>query len=362
MKRFLFVLINLIITSISLAQQDTLFFDTDWKVCSKAYASYYRISEKQESGGFMIKDAYIKTNIPQMVGYSLTIEPTNLYGKCTYYYPSGKKESEGYYYNDVKTGMWINWSKSGKDSTFKNYGVVNKKIIFEPQELSKNQKIQDSIFRRNATATSAWDSSIVDLLAEREGFSFAARGKVATFFIIEDVFFLTYSLGTEFSYNKHSLGLDYTWFRWRYEEDNSDDVGMYSQYELRTYLHADYKYTYWEYPRLEFDLYLNVYDKIGEYKMWYDKYSEYDFGSRDMTFLESKAKGTFNEPGLGIGIRKYAEQTGFGFDCSMNVGYRMMNNDEQTYINAFETDFRDNVKTEKFLFYMRMNCFYIFGR
>ncbi len=352
----------LFISSISLAQYDTLFFDIDWKVCSKSNASFYRIAEVQEGGGYLIKDTYIKTNIPQMVGFTTTIEPTNMYGKCTYYYPSGKKESEGYYYNDAKTGMWINWSKSGKDSTFKNYGLVKKKVAFEPQELTKAQKIQDSIFRRNAIATSAWDSSIVDLLAEKEGFSFALRGKVASFFIIEDVYFLTYSIGTEFSFNKHSLGVDYTWFRWRYEEDNSDDVGMYSQYELRTYFLADYKYTFWEFPKHEFDLYVNVYDKIGDYKMWYNKYAEYDFGNRDMTFLESKSKGTFNEPGLGIGVRKYAEQTGFGVDCSMNVGLRMMNNDEETYLSATETDFKENVKSERTLFYMRLNCFYVFGR
>lgn len=185
MKNLLLISMFLI-TKISFSQQDTLFFDLDWKVCSKAYANFYRIAEKQDGGGYMIKDAYMKTNIPQMVGFTTTIEPTNMYGKCTYYYPNGKKESEGYYYNDVKTGMWVNWSKSGKDSTFKNHGLVNKKTTFESQELTKAQKIQDSIFRRNAIATSAWDSSIVDLLAEREGFSFAVRGKVATFFIIED--------------------------------------------------------------------------------------------------------------------------------------------------------------------------------
>lgn len=340
MKRLIILLIILIPESVLFGQTqklpDTLFFDYEWKICAKEKASFYRIAEPQTNGGYLIKDMYLKTNTPQMIGFSATIEPTSLDGKCTYYYPNGNKQNEGQYINNKPTGIWINWSKNGKDSTFQDYTPKVKK---------------PNIIK--------WEPYLYD---KEHPFSFALRGKVATFFIIEDVYFLTYTLGGEFRYKKHSFGIDGTWFRWRYETDNMDDVGMYSQYELRTYLHADYKFTFISFDRPEIDLYVNVYDKIGNYKMWYDPYESYDYGTRDMTFLQSTARGTFNEPGLGLGFRKYAKKTGFGLDASANIGYRLSDTNEQKYISQIETDFKDYVKEEKFLFYIRLNAFFIFGQ
>lgn len=362
MKPLLFI-ITFFITTITVAQQDTLYFNKDWELCNIDKAEYYRIAQKQEAGGYIIQDTYLKTNIPQMIALSATVEPTYFIGKCTYYYPNGKKSSEGYYLDDEKTGLWRDYTENGKDSTLQDFGIPKKKKLnFIPQDISKEQKIKDSIIVFNSQKHSAWEPSTSQLQKDKQAFAFSVRGKVASFFIIEDVYFVTYTLGTEFAYKRHSLGLDYTWFRWRYESDNNDDVGMYSQYELRTYLHADYKYTFLEFQRAEVDIYFNAYDKIGNYSMWYDKYTDYDFGTRDMSFLQSTAKGTFNEPGAGFGIRKYAEKSGFGIDISANAGYRMTNNDEINYEGAGVISYRNDVKEDRYLFYMRINCFYNFGR
>ena len=96
--------------------------------------------------------------------------------------------------------------------------------------------------------------------------------------------------------------------------------------------------------------------------MWYNKYSDYDFGIRDMAFLESKTAGTFNEPGAGIGVRKYAEESGFGIDCSVNGGYQSTDYNEHKVLSATATDFRDGVKNQKLVFDMRINLIYNFGR
>ncbi|MBA3705668.1 MAG: hypothetical protein H0W84_07125 [Bacteroidetes bacterium] len=340
MKKLLIILIISIYPSAFIGQtatlQDTLFFNAEWKICKKGKASFYRIAEPQTGGGYLIKDMYLKTNTPQMIAYSKTIEPTTIEGKCTYYYPNGNKKSEGNYVDDIPKSIWINWSENGKDSTFKDYAHLQKKpnsIKLEPFLYSKEHP-----------------------------FSFALRGKAAMFFIIEDVYFMTWTFGTEFKYKKHSLGIDGTWFRWQYETDTNEDIGMYSEYELRTYLHADYKFTFISFERSELDLYVNAYDKIGKYKMWYDAYEDYDYGTMDMSFLQSTTRGTFNEPGLGFGIRKYAEKTGFGVDVSANVGYRFSDNNERTYISQIETDFKDHAKAERFLFYMRVNAFFTFGQ
>lgn len=337
MKRLIIILLVLTPGAFlySQVQPDTLFFDARWKICTKTDATFYRIAELQPDSTYRIKDMYMKTNSPQMIAFSKTIEPVYLQGKCTYYYPNGNKKQEGTYVNDTATGTWISWSANGKDSTSQDLNVrVTKRpnvIRYEPYLYNKEHP-----------------------------FSFALRGKVATFFIIEDHYFLTYTLGSEFFYKKHSIGIDGTWFRWRYETDNNDDVGMYSQYELRKYLHVDYKFTFITFERPQIDLYVNAYDKTGRYKMWYDRYESYDFGTTDITFLNSTAEGKFNEPGLGLGLRKYAEETGFGLDVSANVGYRFSDVNEQNYINKTETDFRDHVKAEKLLFYMRLNAFFIF--
>ncbi len=342
---------------------DTIFFDMYWAICPRALAAYYRVADAQRRGGYMVKDYYFYTNVLQMEVFSTKVQPTFKLGKCTYYYPDGKKESQGYYSNNYKTGIWVNWSKEGKDSTFQDFGMAyKKKVKFIPQELSRDQKLKDSIFFYNSSRISAWDSSLVGLEKNHRGLDFSLRGKVATFFIIEDVYFLTYTGGAELGFNRHSIGLDYTWFRWRYEEDTNEDVGMYSQYELRNYLHADYKFTFLIFPRIDLDVYFNAYYKSGKYTMWYDKYEEFDFGTRDVSFLQSTTKGLFTEPGVGFGIRKYAEESGFGLDVSAGAGYRMMDYNEIVHHDVNRIETRDHVKSDISLFYMRMECFYNFGR
>ena len=209
MKKLLFI-VTFFITTISFAQQDTLYFDGGWQTCKKSQASFYRTAEKVLGGVYEIKDHFIGTNIIQMSAFSITIEPTNLIGKCTYYYSDGRKKSEGSYSDDVKTGIWVDWTIDGKDSTIHNFGLAERqKITFTPQEMTERKRVQDSITKYNAAQISALNEPLYD--ENNAGFAFTIRAKAATFFIIEDVFFLTYTLGTEFSYNNHALGLDYTW-------------------------------------------------------------------------------------------------------------------------------------------------------
>lgn len=330
MKCF-FVALNFLVTIVAFSQTDTIFYNGDWRVCPRNVASYYRIAEPMIGGGYILTDMYIETNTPQMIVFSTSIEPSNRQGKCTFYYPNGQISAQGIYQNDAKKGKWTYWSETGKA---------------EEEYYGDEPKIK-------------WKPFLYDTL---HPFSIALRGKAAGFFIIEDVYFMTFSLGAELAYKRHSLGIDANWFRWRYETDNSDDVGMYSQYELRTYLLADYKFTFLCLNRPELDFYLNLYNKFGNYSMWYDKYEEYDFEGRDMSFLSSTSKGTFNEPGVGFGMRKYAKKTGFGLDVSANYGLRLNDINEHKVISQTEKDFKDHVKSEVGLFYIRINCFYIFGK
>lgn len=188
-------------------------------------------------------------------------------------------------------------------------------------------------------------------------FSIALRGKLFGFVIIEDNYFSTATIGTEFCLKgKHSLGIDFTYFGWQYETDNSEDSPLYETYERRTYAYLDYRYRFLAYRSI--DLYVNLYDKMGTYHEWRDGVAEgYNFLKKP--FLNNKIDGTFNEAGLGIGIKKYAEGGRFYVDLSANVGKLFTNNNTVTYNDSLNIiDRQSGVKNDRTIFYMRLNLGY----
>ncbi len=102
------------------SQGDTIFFNAQWVVCEKIDVEYFRITEKTENG-FVVKDMYWKSCSPQMIANCKSWNPVVKNGPCTYYFPSGKKDTEGNYVDDKKIGTWIEWTKDGKDSTITQY-------------------------------------------------------------------------------------------------------------------------------------------------------------------------------------------------------------------------------------------------
>ncbi len=114
--------------------------------------------------------------------------------------------------------------------------------------------------------------NVVSCLAQsksfKDDFSVALRGKVASFFIIEDQFFRTATFGGELSFKeRHSVGIDLSYWRWRRQTDEPDPIALYDELERRTFLYFDYKLNVFKRPA--YYLYLNSYYRIGEYKMWY---------------------------------------------------------------------------------------------
>ncbi len=79
------------------AQNDTIFFDKDWKISTKENALYYRINPLKiktkkaigyETGTdslFVIKDYYINNNKLQFKGYSIDKDANYLAGKAVWY-------------------------------------------------------------------------------------------------------------------------------------------------------------------------------------------------------------------------------------------------------------------------------------
>lgn len=98
------------------AQTDTIYYNSNWDKCSKSEATFYRIILKQDNG-YLVKDMYVKSNLPQMIALCSSLEPLKKNGMCTFYLESGQKESEGNYTNDKRIGIWTDWDDDNKDSS-----------------------------------------------------------------------------------------------------------------------------------------------------------------------------------------------------------------------------------------------------
>lgn len=337
-RSFYIVLCFFAIQSFAAGQTaDTTWFNKAWKPCEKSKAKYYRLVQYEE-GYYIIRDYYYLKGKLQMLASATSLEPEVLDGNCTYYHPNGKIESVGAYRNGKKVGIWNYYSVIGQLlETYDHSFVLNKDSV----------RRADSIRREKAKIPAS---------SGDRNFSIALRGKVAAFFIIEDTYFSTGTIGTEFMFKgRHSLGIDYTYFGWQYERDDSKDVGLYETYERRGYVYMDYKYRFLSH-RI-FDFYFNLYDKIGTYHMWHEGVAEgYNFW--EQPWLSDKTDGTFNQVGAGLGLKCYIGNR-FYFDTSANGGKVYSKNNLFKYDEGLNLiDAQYNVKTDENTFYIRINMGY----
>ncbi len=191
----------------------------------------------------------------------------------------------------------------------------------------------------------------------KEDISISIRGKALSFFIFEDIYFRTGTIGTEIIYkNRHSLGIDISYWRWRFQKDDPDPLELYDQFKKRTFLYIDYKLKLLDYDYNKY--YLNVYSKVGKYSMWYKKY-ENDSSTINTDFINSTTKGNFYELGIGIGIKHYiSNDKRFGVDISINGASRNDNNNEIIYDTGIY-QINNNVKKQYYVSYLKLNFFYI---
>lgn len=193
----------------------------------------------------------------------------------------------------------------------------------------------------------------------KEGARLDLRAKVITFVIIEDTYFTTANLGVELIHNSHSIGIDGSYFRWRFENDDVDDVAMYQRYERRTYLLFDYKYRFLN--RGQNQVYLNSYVKTGTYKMWYAQL-DHALSAMDSIETQNRSDGTFNELGAGLGYKRNFKGSSCGYDISANVAKRFSTTDNLIYSTVVTSELEDDARTTELVFYMRLNFFFPLAR
>ncbi len=195
---------------------------------------------------------------------------------------------------------------------------------------------------------------------EPRKFNLGLHGKLFGFFVIEDTYVAAANIGMEcLLKDRHSFGVSANWLGILNETDDDQDVAMYDQHEKRLYLYADYKYFFLH--RQKAWWYFNFYDRQGRYRLWY-KTLNYDFGHKDMSFLQSKTNGSYNEPGAGIGVKIFLHRSyrKFGLDLSVNGARRFSKNDILTITDSTHHEFVQGVETNKGIFYLRWNLFYLF--
>lgn len=312
---------------------DTLYFDHLWHPSKKEDAKYYRLT-KQIDNLYQIQDFYIN-GVMQMQGLASSLEPEILDGECTYYHPNGIIKSKGVYKKDKPIGLWSYYNSKGKLTSTYNFllQVGNK---YEPENIPKKE------YNKAMSETD-------------KDFSFAVRGKLFGFFIIEDTYFSTATIGTELLFKgRHSLGVDYTYFGWQYEKDDSKDNPLYETYERRGYVYVDYKFRFLSYKKLDF--YFNMYDKIGTYHMWQEGVSE-GYNAWERPSLNDKTDGTFNQVGAGLGFKSYFSEQ-FYIDISANGGKLFSDNNTITHDSLGVADKQYHVKSDKNTFYIRINFGY----
>ncbi len=155
------------------------------------------------------------------------------------------------------------------------------------------------------------------------------RGKISSFFIIEDIFFRNANLGIEYRFAKnHSIGFDYVYFRFRYQNDSIvngiEYSGGYNSYSRRDYFIIDYRYYPFQKHNIKtgYDFYVNPFMKIGKRKIWNDTPKDYITEHNFEGIFDQKANYIDNGIAVGFKSSNIGTKNRWFFDLNIGVIYR----------------------------------------
>ena len=118
-------------TSVSYCySQDTTYFDSDWKLCKKDMASFYRII-LQYGSLFQVSDYYI-SNVLQMQGKSSVKDSIFKQGNFNYYNEKGILIEQTSFVNNIKEGKSTQFFENGKPKRITNFkcGIFNGETVY----------------------------------------------------------------------------------------------------------------------------------------------------------------------------------------------------------------------------------------
>jgi len=155
-KLILSFMLFFLVFNLSEAQNDTIWYDSNWKEeTNKLYAHYFRPEPKLEGNGYRIIDYYISGK-KQMEGVSTSKNSSNWIGKVIWYYPNeipssiryfseeNKQIKEESYYINNQLKYILNFLNNKINGEFKSYHPNG--ILAENGQYKDNQKIGKWIF------------------------------------------------------------------------------------------------------------------------------------------------------------------------------------------------------------------------
>jgi S1-C subfamily serine protease len=133
-QRLLILTLWLFVSLLSFGQQqEKIYYNSDWKVCSKSSAEYYRLITLDDNGKPIgkVKDYYISGKL-QWEGYFSYVDKYDNSkdvneGLCTWYYENGSKSRESNMVNNLEDGLTTFWYSNGKIASEREYsmGIAN---------------------------------------------------------------------------------------------------------------------------------------------------------------------------------------------------------------------------------------------
>ncbi|GET31565.1 hypothetical protein PbJCM13498_04280 [Prolixibacter bellariivorans] len=145
MNRIL-TLMLLLFSGLWASGQDTIYFDSTWRVSTHNNSAYYRI-DKKENNGWLRTDYYRENNQVQMRGHVSSREPQIKEGYFEYYYQNGKLLHKGNYANNKEVGEHIWYYENGNIEAIEKY--KGGKLDGELKEYHDNGTISMVSFFRN---------------------------------------------------------------------------------------------------------------------------------------------------------------------------------------------------------------------
>lgn len=124
----LLCIVCFLLSSTILAQKDTIWYDSNWKVADKKSADYYRPKVKKKGNLYLQVDYYL-SGAKQMEAYAHSETDPDYEGEVKWYFENGKLFQLVHYKNGILDGNRKIYYESGQLKTNSNYknGKLNGK-------------------------------------------------------------------------------------------------------------------------------------------------------------------------------------------------------------------------------------------
>ena len=111
--KHIFLVLFIFSSLLGYSQNDTIWFNNEWKVTQKEKAAFFRSPRVKVGQKFQVKDHFVSGKV-QSEGLSLSSTEVIWDGLVTYYYPKGPKQATADYVNNLIDGEFNEYYETGE--------------------------------------------------------------------------------------------------------------------------------------------------------------------------------------------------------------------------------------------------------